>query len=205
MKDYSKLLQIAKNNNGIIMTKQVVEEKISKDYLKYAIADKVIEKVYRGVYVTPDTFIDKLYIVQLKWKNIIFSHDTSAYFNDLTTRDPLSLSITTKSKDNLSKLEVNGYQFTTFYVSPTKYKLGIITVKTMFGNPIRIYDKERTICDLFSKNYEGDKSVVIESLKTYLRHKDKDTLKLMKYAKQLGVDKQLREKLEVLVWTHQGN
>jgi hypothetical protein len=27
----------------------------------------------------------------------------------------------------------------------------------------------------------------------------------MKYAKQLGVDKQLREKLEVLVWTRQDN
>ena len=69
----------------------------------------------------------------------------------------------------------------------------------MLGNTIQIYDKERTICDLFSKSYNGDKFVINESLKTYLKLKDKDLTKLLKYAKKLGVDKELREKLEILL------
>lgn len=64
---------------------------------------------------------------------------------------------------------------------------------------VKCHDIHRIICDLFSNKYVGDKFVQIEALKNYLKLPNKDTVKLMKYAKVLGVDKQLREKLEVLI------
>lgn len=86
-----------------------------------------------------------------------------------------------------------------------KFKLGIIETKTMFGNPIKIYNKERTICDLFSKKFKGDKYIAIESLKAYLLMEDKDIQKLIEYSKILGVKKELHKKLEVLLWKLQDN
>ena len=74
-----------------------------------------------------------------------------------------------------------------------------------YGGIKEIYDKERTICDLFSKNYVGDRYVVNESLKTYLKMEDKNLTKLLKYAKELGVEKELKDKLEILLWIHQDN
>ena len=204
MKDYSKLLKLAKENNGIIQTKMVVENKISKHYLRFAVQDKILEKVRNGIYITPDTMEDELFFLQLKSKNLIYSYETSAYYNGLTTRNPLTLSITTIRGNNTYSLKSN-YQLDFHFVDKDKLNLGLTTTKTMFGNSITLYDKERTICDLFSRSYNGDKFVVNESLKTYLKMKDKDLTKLLKYAKKLGVEKELREKLEILLWTHQDN
>ncbi len=198
MRDYSKLLEIAKQNNGIVQTKVAVANNIPKDYLKYAVQDKVLEKVRNGIYITSNTMTDELYYLQLKAKNLIYSYDTSAYYNELTTRDSLRVSITTTRDNNVSSLK-SSYDLDFHFVSEESLKLGLIEKKTMFGNLIKIYDKERTICDLFSNRFYGDKFIAVESLKAYLRCKDKNISKLMSYAKTLGVEKQLREKLEVLL------
>ena len=198
MRDYSKLLKLAKENNGIIQTKMAVENNISKHYLRFAVQDKVLEKVRNGIYITPETMEDELYFLQLKSKNLIYSYETSAYYNGLTTRNPLTLSITTIQGNNTYQLK-SQYKLEFHFVPKCKFDLGLTTVKTMYGNNIQIYDKERTICDLFSKNYVGDRYVVNESLKTYLKMEDKNLTKLLKYAKELGVEKGLKDKLEILL------
>ena len=204
MRDYSKLLKLAKDNNGIIQTKMAVENNISKHYLRFAVQDNVLEKVRNGIYITPETMEDELYFLQLKSKNLIYSYETSAYYNRLTTRNPLTLSITTIQGNNTYQLK-SQYKLEFHFVPKCKFDLGLTTVKTMYGNTIQIYDKERTICDLFSKNYVGDRYVVNESLKTYLKMEDKNLTKLLKYAKELGVEKELKDKLEILLWIHQDN
>lgn len=198
MRDYSKLIKLAENNNGIIQTKMVVENNLPKNYLRFAVQDGILEKVRNGIYITPNTIEDEVYYLQLKIKNLIYSYETSAYYNELTTRTPLILSITTLRDNNVTKVK-SSYELDFHFVSKDIFNLGLTTTKTILGNTITIYDKERTICDLFSKNYVGDKFVVNECLKTYLKQKDKDIIKLMKYAKKLGVDKELREKLEILL------
>ena len=204
MRDYSKLLKLARDNNGIIQTKMAVENNISKHYLRFAVQDNVLEKVRNGIYITPETMEDELYFLQLKSKNLIYSYETSAYYNGLTTRNPLTLSITTIQGNNTYQLK-SQYKLEFHFVPKCKFDLGLTTVKTMYGNTIQIYDKERTICDLFSKNYVGDRYVVNESLKTYLKMEDKNLTKLLKYAKELGVEKELKDKLEILLWIHQDN
>ena len=198
MRDYSKLLKLARDNNGIIQTKMAVENNISKHYLRFAVQDNVLEKVRNGIYITPETMEDELYFLQLKSKNLIYSYETSAYYNGLTTRNPLTLSITTIQGNNTYQLK-SQYKLEFHFVPKCKFDLGLTTVKTMYGNNIQIYDKERTICDLFAKNYVGDRYVVNESLKTYLKIEDKNLIKLLKYAKELGVEKELKDKLEILL------
>ena len=188
MRDYSKLLELAKKNNGSIQTKMAVENNISKHYLRFAVQDNVLEKVRNGIYITPETMEDELYFLQLKSKNLIYSYETSAYYNRLTTRNPLTLSITTIQGNNTYQLK-SQYKLEFHFVPKCKFDLGLTTVKTMYGNTIQIYDKKRTICDLFSKNYVGDRYVINESLKTYLKMEDKNLTKLLKYAKELGVEK----------------
>lgn len=198
MRDYSKLLKLAKDNNGIIQTKIAVKNNISKHYLRFAVQDNILQKVRNGIYITLETMEDELYFLQLKSKNLIYSYETSAYYNELTTRNPLTLSITTIQGNNTYKLK-SQYKLEFHFVPKCKFDLGLTTVKTIYGNTIQIYDKERTICDLFSKNYVGDRYVVNESLKTYLKMEDKNLTKLLKYAKELGVEKELKDKLEILL------
>ena len=196
MRNYTKLLELAKQKNGYVFTKDLSQNKIAKDYLKFAIEDGILEKVARGIYIESDKFVDLLYVYQMNYSKVVFSSFTSAYLWNLTTRDteivygatPLNY-FAKGSRNNTVLVREND----------DIYNLGITTIKTMFGNIVKCHDIHRTICDLFSDKYVGDKFVQVEALKKYLKLPNKDSVKLMKYAKVLGVDKQLREKLEVLL------
>ena len=196
MRNYTKLLELAKQNNGYVFTKDLSQNKIAKDYLKFAVEDRILEKVARGIYIESDKFVDLLYVYQMNYSKIVFSSFTSAYLWNLTTRDTeiiygaTPLNYFAKYSHNNTVLVRENDDI---------YNLGITTIKTMFGNIVKCHDIHRTICDLFSDKYVGDRFVRVEALKNYLKLPNKDTVKLMKYAKILGVDKQLREKLEVLL------
>ena len=196
MKNFSKLLNLAKNNNGYVFSKDVTEQNIPKDYLKYAVNESVLEKVAQGIYITTDTYEDKLFIYQKTNTRVIYSAYTSAYLLNLTTRDTEKIYGTTPTRYNKTKLCKDNY---IVGEKDDIYNLGITKTKTMFGNEVVCHDIHRTVCDLFNPKYIGDKFVQVEALKNYLNSNDKDITKLMSYAKKLGVDKELRDKLEVLL------
>lgn len=196
MRNYFSLLELAKNNNGYIFSKDVVKENIPKSYLKYAVQDGVIEKIAHGIYISQDCFVDDLFVFQKLNTKIIYSAFTSAYLLELTTRDSGQIYASIPQNYNAPKLKGKGIFIRE---DDDLYNLGIVRVKTNFGNIVKCHDIHRTICDLFIDKYVGDKFVQVEALKNYLKLPNKDTVKLMKYAKVLGVDKQLREKLEVLL------
>lgn len=201
MRDFTRLLNLAKQNNGIIQSKMLTRYGIPREYLTHAVRAGILERVYAGIYITRDTIEDKPYILQLKIKNLVYSYETSAYYNGLTTRNPLVYNATVTSDTNVSRLRNMrlDMELRVHFVRRSKFNIGIKKVKTMLGNDLYIYDKERTICDLFSPTYDGDKFVAIESLKAYLRSSDRNLNKLMKYAKEFKVDNILRERLELLV------
>jgi len=194
VKDYSKLLDLAKN--GIITTKDIVTANVSKDYLKYAIQDNVIEKVAHGVYIPKHEYGDTLFIFQLRNSKLIFSCYTSAYLLGMTTRDTDVIYASAPLNYNTSKLQ-NGNVI--LREKELLHSLGQIEVSTMFGNRIKVHDAERTVCDFFNPKYIGDKFVKIEVLKNYLQSKEKNLTKLFDYAKTLGVLEELRKRVEVLL------
>lgn len=196
MRDYSKLKELANKNNGYIFSKNVVENNIAKSYLKFAKDDGLIEKVAHGIYILSDNFIDDLYVFQKTNAKVIYSAYTSAYLLELTTRDSGQIYASIPMSYNSPKLKQNGV----FIREAMEiYELGVTNVVTSFGNVVKCHDIHRTICDLFDPKYVGDKFVQVEALKNYINSKDKDIAKLMSYAKKLGVEKELRDKLEVLL------
>ncbi len=53
------------------------------------------------------------------------------------------------------------------------FDLGNCLKKTTFGREVKTYDMERTICDIVRDRNNQDPAVLNDSLKRYLRNKDK--------------------------------
>lgn len=82
--------------------------------------------------------------------------------------------------------------------SNKQLELGIVEAD-IDGHQVRIYDKEKTICDCVGYRNKIGIDLVKEGINEYLKRKDKDLNKLMKYAEVCRVQKVLKEYLEVLV------
>ncbi len=65
------------------------------------------------------------------------------------------------------------------------------------GRSVKIYDRERTICDLLLHKNKVDGEVYNIAIQRYIRDPKKMEARLMKYAKLLHVEKKVREILGI--------
>ena len=197
MTAYEKLDMLFEQNNGIIKTAQVLEAGIVKSTF-YAYAKRHgLEQVAHGIYISPDAWTDSMYLLHLRCAQAVFSHESALFLHDLTDREPSTYSITVKTGYNPSSLQADGIKVYT--IKKELHGVGIIKMNTPFGNPVLAYDVERTICDLIRSRSGIEMQTFQNALKQYAKLKEKDLLKLMRYAKMLRVDKLLRQYLEVLL------
>ena len=98
---------------------------------------------------------------------------------------------------NLTKVKEANIQCT--QCKKELYDLGIIEVKTPAGNPVFVYNSERTLCDILRTHSQVDIQLVSEAFKRYTSRKNKNIPLLSEYAKILKVEKKLRSYLEVLL------
>lgn len=197
MDTFEKILNIMKENKGIISTAEIVKLGIDKKYLSLMTQKRMIERASRGVYVLPDVLEDEFFSISIRCKKGIFSHDTALFLHDLSDRTPLAFSITLPKGYNPSSLKDLSLEF--FYVKPELHSLGKITILSPHGKEINTYDMERTICDMVRSKSRMDLQTFTDALKRYSKRKNKDLSRLMKYAQKFKIDQKIREYMEVLI------
>ena len=138
-----------------------------------------------------------MYLLHLRFSQVVFSHDTALFFHDLTDREPLQYTVTVKTGYNPTKLKEEGVQV--FTIKAELHEVGLITMQTPFGHDVPVYNMERTICDLLRSRNHIERQTFQGALKAYARRKDKDLRTLMRYAKLFRVERILRQYLEVLL------
>ncbi len=87
--------------------------------------------------------------------------------------------VTVPTGYNTSKLNRDGLIVHT--IKKELFDPGICSKQTTFGNDIRTYDMERSICDILRDRNNQEAAVVLDALKKrYVRKPDKDLNKLLK-------------------------
>lgn len=197
MKINSIILEAIKKNNNIITTEQVVKLGFSRYLLAKYEKEGLLDRERQGVYMLPDAVHDDMYTLMLRSNKIIFSHDTALFLNGLSERTPFVHSVTISNNTRVSK--VVREECVCYYIKPELYELGMTVRKTTFGNEVRCYDAERTICDLLRSRNRVDEETVISAIKNYAASSSKNLNLLGEYASKFGVDKTLKRYMEVLL------
>ena len=188
-----KLKEIVKNNNGVLTTKILDENNIHRQYLKNLVDSGYLIKVSRGLYIRPDRDINEFFIMGDQYKTGIFSHNTALYFYDLTDRTPFILDMTFPSN-----VRPKNDMLSPHYINKERFEIGLTTKELDDGTSIRIYNMERTICDIIRDRNKIDSQIFNTALKEYMKRNDKNLTLLYEYAKKFKILKILKMHLEVL-------
>lgn len=197
MKIENKVYELLKRQNGLFTCSQAQQAGISKSALADMVEKKIIERAAHGIYISADSFGDDMFIKQTAVPKLIYSHETALFFHELTNRTPNRYSVTVPSNYKPSKWIIDSCKV--YYVSPELYLLGVIEKRNDMGNLIRVYDKDRTICDVLRSRNRMDIQIVTEAIRQYAIAPKKDLNKLYHYAEQFKVTKMLRQYMEVLL------
>ena len=150
-----------------------------------------------GLYKSPDVWTDDLYILSLKNEKAVCSFDTALMLHGLTEREPADIYVTVPRNYNASHLRSKGV--IVYQVKEEWVDLGRTVAKTTYGNEVSVYNMERTICDILRVKNKKDPQMFVYAIKEYAKSANKNLSRLMKYAKEFGVEAELRQCMEVLL------
>lgn len=188
---------LLEKQNGYIRLIDAQNEGVSKYAVMEYVRKNEMEKVAPGIYISPDAWEDRLFLLQLRNRKIVFSHETALHLHNLSDREPFSPVITVGRGYNAKHLKDNGVVVHT--VRPEWLELGLMQAQTFTGNTVRIYERERCICDIIKNKNKMDIQVFKMALTSYFNDGDKNIHNLMEYSKIMGISDKVRQYTEVLL------
>lgn len=197
MSKFEMLDELLQNNNGYLKTSEATRAGISRTYLSEYVRSRGLERIAHGLYISKDAWEDGMYVIQIRYPLAVFSHETALYLMNLAEREPTKYSVTLKAGANTTGLTKQGVKV--YKVKCELFGEGIMEVNSPAGHLIRVYNPERTICDLVRNRRNTEIQDLQSALRGYVRSEEKNIPLLMRYAKSFSVEKTIRGYMEVLL------
>ena len=197
MNYYQVINDMLEQQGGIVTTAQVVAADIPRLYLSKMVTKKLLRKVDRGIYAAPEAWEDEMFLLQYKYSKGIFSNETALYIHGFTDRAPTRFVMTFPYGYHAESIASKNIRMKK--VVKSIYDLGIVESQTTFGNKIRLYSLERTLCDIVKGNNSCDIQIVNQAMKRYALSKEKNISRLLQYAERLRVKPKILAYMEILL------
>jgi predicted transcriptional regulator of viral defense system len=197
MTKYERMTSLLKKNNGFLKTSDASENGISKTYFLQFVRKNNLERVAHGLYLSDNAWDDGMYVIQYRYPEAIFSHETALYLLNMGDREPLSYSLTLPTNKNTTELTKQGTKV--HKIKKALFELGLMTAITPAGNSVRVYNAERTLCDLVRSRRNIDPQDFHAALRNYIRREGKNIPLLLRYADAFSVGKIMRQYMEALL------
>ncbi|MBQ2782586.1 MAG: type IV toxin-antitoxin system AbiEi family antitoxin domain-containing protein [Oscillospiraceae bacterium] len=180
---------IFEQHDGMMRTKQLEEENILYRKVQQLIQEGYVEKVRYGYYqwINPDDFSEVSTVKKL-FPDAIFCMDTALRHYGYSDRTPGSWHLAVSKDSNKSRFKIDYPFVKPYYMEQSVLELGLITGE-MDGHKIRIYDKDRVICDCLRYRNKMDKEIFNKAIQAYVNDPEKNIPRLLEYAENLRVKK----------------
>ena len=182
---------------GMMRTSQLADEKVYYQQREQLLTSGVIEKVRRGYYqwVNPDDF-SEVGTVKRLFPDGIFCLDTALRYYGYSDRTPGQWHLAVSKDSGKSRFRIDYPFVKPYFLEPTVLELGL-TKGNMDGHEIRIYDKDRVICDCLRYRNKMDKEIFNKAIQNYVNDPGKSIPKLLEYAELLRVKRTAKDLIGV--------
>ena len=175
------------NHGGMMRTKELDQEKIRYRNIQQLIEAGYVEKVRYGYYqwVNPDDFSEVGTVTRL-FPDAILCMDTALRYYGYSDRTPADWHLAVSKESGKSRFNIDYPFVKPYYMEPKVLELGL-TKGDMDGHEVRIYDKDRVICDCLRYRNKMDKEIFNKAIQNYIADPEKSIPKLLEYAESLRV------------------
>lgn len=183
----NQLKDIFDQHNRIMRTHELYEAHIYYNDIQKLIERGIIEKVRYGYYQWIDSEnISEAATVTRLFPDAIMCMDTALFYYRYSDRTPLAWHLAISKDSNKSRFRVDYPFIKPYFIEPAILELGAVDGE-IDSNPVRIYDKERTICDCLRYMGKMDKEIFNKAIRCYVEDNKRNIPRLMEYAKKLRV------------------
>ncbi len=192
-RDIQFLKKIFSDYDYVMTTAQLNAEKLYYRDIQRMLDEGLIEKIRRGYYHWIEDY-DKseIVIINSMFPDAVLCMETALFYYKYSDRTPAEWNITIDKNTSRQRTKID-YPFIKAYrVEPALVTLGETEGEIDFYK-VRIYDRDRTICDVLRNINKMDREVFNKAIQGYIKDSRKNIPNLMKYAKVLRVQKKVKE------------
>jgi predicted transcriptional regulator of viral defense system len=188
---------IFKEHGGIMRTKELCDSGIYYKKLQQLIAEGKVEQIRRGYYqyIDENAFLEVPLIAKLFPDGVVCMESALEYYG-YTDRTPSAWNIAVRADSSRMRFKIDYPVVKPHFIEPSRFIIGI-THTLIEENDIKIYDRDRTICDCLLHRNKMDAEVFNSAVRSYLKDSRRNKGHLALYAKKLCVEKKVREVLGI--------
>ena len=188
---------LVEKNGGLVRTSEI--EALGVDYRRvlHFVEEGYLIRVKSGYYTTKyfecteDQWIQKLF-----GEDGILTMESALFMYGYLKDRPYKWSIAINKNTSKSRFNIDYPIVEPFYTEPEVLEIGV-TETDFAGAKMKIYTKERLICDVLKFQEKRDREDFKKGVWGYIMDEKKDVVKLMEYAKERKVLKKVQNMVGV--------
>ena len=195
--DIKNMQEIFKRHYYVMTTNELLEAKLYYADIKKLLDEGFIERIRQGYYFwIKNRENGEIAIIKRLFPDAVLCMETALFYYGYSDRNPAEWNFAIDK--NVSKFRTNiEYPFIKVYrMDSDLLRIGETTGEIDFTK-VRIYDRERTICDVLKNMNKTDKEIFNKAIQGYVKDQKKNIPNLMIYAKKLRVEKKVKELIGV--------
>lgn len=190
---------VIQNGNGIAKVADMVNAGASRQEIKRLYSEGYLQRISQGYYqLASFPGLSEEEIITEVIPKAVVSMESALFYYGYSDFTPRIKSITVPRSSSRRIRNLSPVPLKIYYVTEELYELGK-TSATENGVTFFIYDRERTICDLFKHRNKIDSEIFNKAIHAYVKDDLKNLKNLSAYAKRLRVYKKVTELMEVLL------
>jgi len=173
-------------HGGILKTSELNRLGLNSRQINRLVQEGVIVKMKHGFYeMTDELSREEVIISRMFPKAVIFLE--SALMNyGYTDRIPSAWQIAVDKNSKKSQYDIGYPAIAPYYIEPKFLEVGVSTIY-VDKVPVRIYDRDRTICDILRYEKKLEKEVFSHAIQRYSKDPKKNVRKLFEYAETFNI------------------
>ena len=191
--------QIFDAHNGIMKSKEIIENKIYNRFLKKLIDEGYVEKIKFGYYQWQDerAFSEATVIARL-FPDAVICMESALQYYGYTDRTPSAWCLAVDKHSTKSRFSIDYPSVKPHYIPEEQMMLGAELVN-IEDTELKIFNRERVICDCLRQENKMDVEVFNKAIQAYIKDPKKNVPRLMEYAKILRAENKVRKIIGVWI------
>ena len=187
IKDRKILGQIFSHYDYVMTTAQLSKEKLYYRDVQRMLEAGLIERIKRGYYHwAAGSGKGDVVIISRLFPDGILCMETALFYYGYSDRNPAEWNIAIDKNASRQRTRIDYPSVKAYRLEPALLSIGATRGEINFTD-VRIYDRDRTICDILRNMNKIDKELFNKAIQGYVNDPQKNIPNLIEYAKALRV------------------
>jgi predicted transcriptional regulator of viral defense system len=176
------------SNGGVVKMAQLKELGIDYRRILDFVEKGDLIRLKNGYYAVRISDFSEDELIARLFPDCVLTLESGLYAYGYLTRKPFGYKLAVDKNTSKSRFKLDYPQVTPLYTEPDSLQIGISEIR-FGGATMKIYERERLICDCLKYEDKMERELFREGLFAYIGDARKDVAKLMEYARERRVVK----------------